>query len=130
MQQALKDIFGPMFETMLKSEMDHHLGYSSNEKGQKSIGNRHNGYGKKTVKTSTGEVELEVPRTRDDSFEPQVIPKRQRDVSAIENKVIAMYSRGMSQRDISCTIEDIYGFSVSHEMVSNITDHVLTELEE
>ncbi|UOQ48656.1 IS256 family transposase [Gracilibacillus caseinilyticus] len=130
MQNALKDIFGPMFETMLKDEMDHHLGYSSNEKGQKNTENRRNGYGKKTVKTSTGEVELEVPRDRDGSFEPQVIPKRQRDVSAIENKVISMYARGMSQRDISSTIEDIYGFSVSHEMVSNITDHVLTELEE
>lgn len=130
MQNALKDIFGPMFEAMLKGEMNHHLGYDSNDKREKSTENRRNGYGKKTVKTSTGEVQIEVPRDRDGSFEPQLIPKRKRDVSEIEDKVIAMYARGMSQRDISSTIEDIYGFSVSHEMVSNITDTVLPELEE
>lgn len=130
MQNALKDIFGPMFEAMLKGEMNHHLGYDSNDKGEKSTPNRRNGYGKKTLKTSAGEVEIAVPRDRDSSFEPQIIPKRQRDVSEIEDKVIAMYARGMSQRDISSTIEDIYGFSVSHEMVSDITDTVLPDLEE
>ncbi len=130
MQNALKDIFGPMFESMLKGEMNYHLGYDSNDKGEKSTDNRRNGYGKKTLNTSVGEVEIEVPRDRDGSFEPQIIPKRKKDVSEIENKVIAMYARGMSQRDISSTIEDIYGFSVSHEMVSDITDTVLTDLEE
>ncbi|SFB15591.1 Transposase, Mutator family [Lentibacillus halodurans] len=130
MQNALKDIFGPMFESMLKGEMNHHLGYESNDKAEKEIENRRNGYGDKTVKTSSGEVAIQVPRDRDGSFDPKLIPKRQKDVSAIENKVIAMYARGMSQRDISSTIEDIYGFSVSHEMISDITDSVLPELEE
>ncbi len=130
MQNALKDIFGPMFESMLKGEMNHHLGYDSNDKGEKSTDNRRNGYGKKTLHTSAGEVEIDVPRDRDGSFEPQIIPKRKKDVSEIENKVIAMYARGMSQRDISSTIEDIYGFSVSHEMVSDITDTVLPDLED
>jgi putative transposase len=130
MQNALKDIFGPMFESMLKGEMNHHLGYESNDKGEKETSNRRNGYGKKSVKTTAGEVEIAVPRDRDGSFEPQLIPKRKRDVSAIEDKVISMYARGMSQRDISSTIEDIYGFSVSHEMVSDITDTVLPELDE
>ncbi|WP_212951992.1 transposase, partial [Siminovitchia terrae] len=83
-----------------------------------------------TLKTSAGEVDVKVPRDRDGSFDPQLIPKRKKDVSAIENKVISMYARGMSQRDISTTIEEIYGFSVSHEMISDITDHVLPELEE
>ena len=92
--------------------------------------NRRNGYGSKTLKTSYGEVDIEVPRDRDASFEPTIIPKRQRDVSEIENKVLAMYARGMSQRDISSTIEDIYGFKVSHEMISDITDAVLPEVEE
>src|SRR5699024_2632724 len=114
---------------MLKGEMNTHLGYQSNDKKEKETVNRRNGYGKKTVKTSTGEVDIQVPRDRNGSFEPQLIPKRQRDVSAIEDKVISMYARGMSQRDISSTIEDIYGFSVSHEMVSDITDQVLPELE-
>lgn len=130
MQNALKDIFGPMFEAMLKGEMNHHLGYGSNDKGEKETVNRRNGYGKKIVKTSTGEVEIEVPRDRDGSFEPKIIPKRKKDVSGIEDKVIGMYARGMSQRDISSTIEDIYGFSVSHEMISDITDCVLPELDE
>lgn len=130
MQNALKEIFGPMFESMLKGEMNTHLGYESNDKKEKATGNRRNGYGQKTVKTSTGEVDIQVPRDRDGSFDPQLIPKRQRDVSAIEDKVISMYARGMSQRDISSTIEDIYGFSVSHDMVSDITDQVLPELEE
>jgi putative transposase len=130
MQNALKDIFGPMFEALLKGEMNHHLGYDSNDKGEKVTDNRRNGYGKKTLNTSSGEVEIEVPRDRDGSFEPKIIPKRKKDVSEIEDKVIAMYARGMSQRDISSTIEDIYGFSVSHEMVSDITDTVLPDLEE
>jgi transposase-like protein len=129
-QAALKDIFGPLFESMLKGEMDHHLGYESNNKEAKPTENRRNGYGAKKVKTSYGEVGIEVPRDRDSSFEPKLIEKRQTDVSSIENKVLAMYARGMSQRDISQTIEDIYGFSVSHEMISEITDAILPELEE
>ncbi|MDN6160807.1 MAG: IS256 family transposase [Staphylococcus equorum] len=130
MQDALKDIFGPMFETMLKGEMNHHLGYESNNKQEKETDNRRNGYGKKTIKTSSGALDIEVPRDRDGSFSPELIPKRKTDVSAIENKVISMYARGMSQRDISSTIEDIYGFSVAHDMVSDITDQVLPELDE
>ncbi|UFU00166.1 IS256 family transposase [Radiobacillus kanasensis] len=130
MQNALKEIFGPMFESMLKGEMNHHLGYESNDKNQKDTTNRRNGYGKKTLKTTAGEVDIAVPRDRDGSYEPQLIPKRKKDVSAIEDKVISMYAKGMSQRDISSTIEDIYGFSVSHEMISDITDAVLPELEE
>jgi len=130
MQSALKDIFGPMFEAMLKGEMNHHLGYETNDKGEKESSNRRNGYGKKTLRTSSGEVEISTPRDRDGSFEPRLIPKRQKDVSAIEDKVVSMYARGMSQRDISSTIEDIYGFSVSHDMISDITDSVIPELEE
>ncbi|CEE03052.1 transposase [Caldibacillus thermoamylovorans] len=130
MQNALKDIFGPMFETMLKGELNHHLGYETNDKDEKETENRRNGYGKKTIKTNLGEVDIKVPRDRDGSFRPELIPKRKKDVSAIENKVISMYARRMSQRDISSTIEDIYGFSVSHEMVSDITDQVLPDLEE
>ena len=130
MQNALKDIFGPMFEAMLQGELNHHLGYEAHEKSEKPTDNRRNGYGKKQLKTSMGEVPIRTPRDRDGSFEPTLIPKRKKDVSEIEGKILAMYARGMSQRDISDTIEDIYGFSVSHEMVSDITDVVLQELEE
>lgn len=130
MNDALKDLFGPLFESMLQCEMNNHLGYESNDKGIKQTENRRNGYTKKTLKTSHGEVEIESPRDRDGSFEPVLVPKRKKDVSAIEEKVLAMYARGMSQRDISKTVEDIYGFSVSHEMISDITDAILPELEE
>src|SRR5690625_3330576 len=130
MQNALREIFGPMFETMLKGELNHYLGYESNNKEEKETRNRRNGYGKKTIKTSSGALGINVPRDRDASFNPELIPKRQTDVSAIEDKVISMYARGMSQRDIASTIEDIYGFSVSHDMISDITDTVILELEE
>lgn len=130
MQEAIKEIFGPMFESMLKGEMEHHLGYESNDKGPKSTENRRNGYGEKSVHTTYGDIDIKVPRDCDGSFEPVSIPKRSKDVSAIENKVLAMYARGMNQRDISATIEDIYGFSVSHEMISDITDVILPEVEE
>jgi transposase-like protein len=130
MQNALNDIFGPMFEAMLNGEMDNHLGYRNNDHGAKSTADRRNGYIEKSVRTSQGAVDLKVPRDRDGSFEPQVIPKRSRDVSGIENKVLAMYARGMSQRDIASTIDDIYGFTLSAEKISDITDRVLDELNE
>ena len=130
MQDAIKDIFGPMFEAMLQGEMNNHLGYENNSKEKKETNNRRNGYIDKDVKTSMGEMNIKVPRDRDGSFEPQIIPKRTKDISDIDRKVISMYAKGMSQRDISDTIEDIYGFKVSHEMISQITDCVLEELAE
>ncbi len=130
MQNALKDIFGPMFETMLQGEMSQHLGYENNERREKETTNRRNGYTKKNVKISAGEVEIQVPRDREASFEPKLIPKRQRDVSAIEDKVLSMYAKGLSQRDIAETIEDIYGFEISHETISEITDRVIEQLED
>ena len=75
-------------------------------------------------------MDIKVPRDRDSSFEPQLIPKRQKDVSEIEEKVLAMYAKGMSQRDIAETIEDIYGFEISHDTVSQITDCVLDKLDD
>ena len=129
-QDALKDIFGPMFEAMLQGEMNNHLGYESNDHGIKTTDNRRNGYTNKKVKTSAGEVDIKVPRDRDSSFEPQLIPKRQKDVSEIEEKILAMYAKGMSQRDIAETIENIYGFEISHETLSQITDCVLDKLDD
>ncbi len=130
MHEALKDIFGPMFEAMLQGEMSAHLGYESNGRGEKATTNRRNGYSGKTLKTTAGEVRISVPRDREGSFEPVLIGKRQTDVSAIEDKVLSMYAKGLSQRDIAETIEEIYGFNISHEMISQITDKVLSELEE
>ena len=130
MQDVLKDVFGPLFEKMLQGELNNHLGYDAHSKEPKKHDNRRNGYGNKTLKTSFGKVNIDVPRDREASFEPELIPKRKRDVSDIEGKVLSMYARGMSQCDIAATVEDIYGFDISHEMISDITDAVLPELEE
>ena len=130
MQEAMKDILGSIFEAMLQGEMDERLGYASNDHGSKKTSNRRNGYMPKNVKTSYGEVEIAVPRDRESSFEPQIIPKRTKDVSGIEDKVLSMYARGMSQRDIAETIEEIYGFEISSETISKITDRVLDQVEE
>jgi len=129
-QDALKDVFGPMFEAMLQGEMKSHLGYESNDKNKKEGENRRNGYSTKNIKTTYGKIPIDVPRDRDASFEPQVIPKRTKDISGIEDKVLSMYAKGMSQRDISETIQDIYGFQISHETISEITDSVIEELNE
>lgn len=130
MQEALKDIFGPMFEAMLQGEMDEHLGYESNDRGAKDTDNRRNGYTEKTIKSTMGDIDIRTPRDRDGSFDPLLIPKRSKDVSGIEDKVLAMYARGMSQRDIAETIEDIYGFEISHETISRITDRVIDTAKE
>lgn len=125
MQEALRDIFGPMFEAMLQGEMESHLGYEKNDREAKGTENRRNGYTNKTVKSSMGDIAIRTPRDREGSFEPQIIPKRRKDVSGIEDKVLTMYAKGMSQRDIAETIEEIYGFEISHETISAITDQVI-----
>ena len=94
--------------------MQNHLGYEKNGHSEDST-NTLNGYSQKTLKTSLGEVLIRVPRDRQGPFEPQIVKKHQRDVLSIEGKVLAMYARGMNQRDIIATIEDIYSFQLSHE---------------
>ena len=127
-QDALKTIFGPIFEALLKGELENHLGYSSNNKTLKNNANRRNGSSPKTLKTSIGTVPINGPRDSDGSFEPEIFPKRTTDISSIEGKVLAMYAKGMSQCDISDIIDDIYGFKLSHSQISIITDSVLDEL--
>ena len=129
-QEAMKDIFGPIFEAMLQGEMEAHLGYASNDHGSKETANRRNGYKEKNVRTAYGEITVSVPRDRDGSFEPQIIPKRSRDVSGVDDKVLSMYAKGMSERDIASTVKDIYGFDISHDMISTITDKVLDRVAE
>lgn len=127
-QDVLKQICAPIFESMLKGELENHLCYEKHERTAESD-NYRNGYSKKNIRTSLGELPLKIPRDRQGTFEPQVIKKHQKDISSIEGKVLAMYARGMSQRDIAATIEDIYGFQLSHEQISNITDCVMEEVD-
>ena len=128
-QEALRQILGPTIEAMLRAELDARLGYASNDKSPKATANRRNGYTPKTVRTSAGELEISVPRDRDGSFEPVAVPKGGSDLSDVESRVISMYARGMSQRDIARTVREIYGFSMSAETVSAITDRVWEDLE-
>ncbi|MCR4666388.1 MAG: IS256 family transposase [Desulfovibrio sp.] len=127
---ALKEVFGSIFERVLNAEMTTHLGFNKSEYGEKDTTNRRNGHTKKTVRTTSGEVSLEIPRDRDGTFTPVILPKYKKDVSDLERKVLAMYARGMSQRDISQTINDIYGFELSHEHISTITDLILEDVKE
>lgn len=126
----LKDSFKDMMQEMLEAEMDVSLGYPKNEKGDLLIENKRNGYSPKTVKSQYGEFEVEIPRDRNAEFEPKIIPKYQRDISGIEEKVISLYARGMSTRDIHDQLQDIYGIELSAEMVSKITDRIIPDIKE
>jgi transposase-like protein len=129
-QEALKDLLGGTLQSMLESELDEHLGYEKNAPALEPKENYRNGYKPKRVKTSDGELELRVPQDRKSEFEPQVVPKHKRDISEVERKIIAMYGRGMTTREISEQIEDIYGFEVSAELVSKVTDKLIPQIEE
>ena len=125
-QEALKDLLGDTLKKMLEVELDEHLGY---EKGQKSSStNSRNGFKDKKVRTHYGEVNLSVPQDRESSFEPMVVQKRQKDISRIEQQIISMYARGLTTRQISDQIEEIYGFDVSESFVSNVTNKILPEI--
>lgn len=127
-QEALKDLLSGTLQDMLEKEMDDHLGYDRYERSGKP--NYRNGTKSKTVRSKYGEFQVDVPQDRQSSFEPQVLPKRQKDISSIDDKIIALYAKGMTTRQISEMIEDIYGFEVSEGMVSDITDKLLPRIEE
>ena len=128
LQEALKDLLGDTMEQMLKAELDEHLDY---EYGEKPLSlNTRNGSSKKTVKSSYGNIDLNIPRDREGFFEPQALKKYQKDISNIENQIISMYAKGMTTRDISTHIKEIYGFGISESMVSKITNKILPTIEE
>ena len=113
---------------MLESEMNEHLGYDKYERSEEP--NYRNGTKPKSVRSKYGEFEVDVPQDRQSTFEPQVVPKRKKDISGIEDKIISMYAKGMTTTQISEMVEDIYGFEVSEGMVSDITDKLLPQIEE
>ena len=127
-QDALKDLLSGTLKEMMETEMDDHLGYEKYERSDEK--NYRNGTKSKRVRSKYGEFEVDVPQDRNSSFDPKVLPKRQKDISAIDDKIISMYAKGMTTRQISETIEDIYGFEVSEGMVSDITDKLLPQIEE
>jgi len=117
-------------EHMLKSELSDHLGYDKYSKDGQNSGNNRNGTSRKLIKTPNGELQIEIPRDRNGSYEPIVVPKYQRVVDKIESVVISLYARGMSTRDIEQQIKDIYGVTLSATSISNITEQVLVDVEQ
>ena len=133
-QSELDDFFTKLYkqavENMLKGEMEEHLGYKKHEKLEKKSGNSRNGYSPKTLKTNIGNIPLDVPRDRDASFDPVIVPKHQRMSARIEQAIITMYSKGMTTRDIEETIREIYGIEVSESSISSITSVVLEDIKQ
>ena len=124
-QEMLKDLLGETLQGMLEAEMDDHLGYSKYDYKNKETDDSRNGYSPKTVTSSMGTIDLDIPRDRKGEFEPQIVKKNQTDISNIEDQVLSMYAKGMTTRDISTHLRDVYGVEASAEMISRMTDRIL-----
>lgn len=129
-QDMLKTLFKGTIEAMLEAEMEEHLGYEKHSVLGNNTGNSRNGYGRKTIKSELGETEIVIPRDRNGEFEPQVIEKRQTRTDDLENRVLAMYAKGMSTRDIEDHLREIYGVEASASMISRITDKIMPAVTE
>ena len=127
---VITQMLGTAINAMLETERDDHLGYPPYAVHGRKSGNSRNGYSKKTVQSSRGPVELDVPRDRDGSFTPAVVPKHKQVLEEIEDKVLALYARGMSTRDISSQLEELYGTEVSATLISQMTDRILPVMHE
>lgn len=127
-QDALKDLLGGTIKEMMEAEMDEHLGY---EKSQRSDSDDYrNGYKSKRINSRYGSMDIQVPQDRRSTFDPQIVKKRQKDISDIDQKIISMYAKGMTTRQISDTLEDIYGFAASEGFISDVTDKILPQIED
>ncbi len=121
----IKRLLGGMIEKMLEAEMEDHLGYDKHNSKGIGTGNSRNGKTSKTVLSSQGPLNIQVPRDRNGEFSPVVVKKREKDISSFDDKIISMYAKGMSVRDIQSHVEDIYGAKISPTTVSNITDKIM-----
>ena len=130
-QDALKDLLGGTIKEMMEAEMDDHLGYEKSERTDRTLQDDYrNGTKRKQVNTSYGSMTIDVPQDRNSTFQPQVVKKRQKDISNIDQKIISMYAKGMTTRQISDTLMDIYGFEASEGFISDVTDKLLPQIEE
>ena len=126
----LQEVFKEAVQEMLQAELDNHLGYERNAPDASTFSNSRNGKNLKKVKSKLGDLSIEVPRDRDSSFEPQIIPKRKRVLEEIEDHVLTLYSHGMSTRDIESAIKDLYGVDMSEAHISHITDRIIEHIEQ
>ena len=130
LQDVLRDLTKEVIETLHEGELTDHLGYKKNEQTKSEDKNYRNGFSGKKVKSYTGEIDLSLARDRNGTFDPKVVKKHQKDITGIETKVISMYAKGMTNRDISQHIFDMYGYELSAETISNITDTVVEKAKE
>ena len=119
-----------LVERAMAAELSEHLGYEHGEAPPGGTGNARNGMTPKTIHTGHGSVRIEQPRDRQGSFEPQIVPKHQRRLAGFDDKIIAMYGRGMSVRDIQAHVRELYGVEVGHDLISRVTDAVLEDVRE
>ena len=129
-KDMLKDLMSGTIQTMLEAEIEHELGYAKNSVSEKNTSNSRNGYSKKTVRSEYGNINLDIPRDRNAEFEPQIIPKYQREITGIEGQILSLYAKGMSSRDIEEHLNNLYGIDVSPSMISKITDKIIPEIRE
>ena len=125
----LKELTKRLAERALEAEMTAHLGYEAHARVGRGSGNSRNGKSRKTVQSEAGQFEIQVPRDREGSFEPQLVPKRQRRLEGFDEKIIALYARGQSTREIQAQLEELYGVEVSPALISTVTEAVREELE-
>ena len=126
----LKELTKRLLEKAMESELTHHLGYEKHSPAGKKSGNSRNGKSSKTLKGDFGEMPIEVPRDRNGDFNPQIIPKHQTRFSGFDDKIISMYARGMTTRDIQDHLQEIYGVEVSPDLISTVTDAVINDVKE
>jgi putative transposase len=125
-----KQLKKALLERALGAELSEHLGYEKGDPAGKGTGNSRNGYSDKTVLTEDGEVELAVPRDRNGSFEPLIVPKGERRLDGFDDRIISLYARGMTVREIQGHLQELYGVGVSPDLISRVTDAVLEEVRE
>ncbi len=130
LEEFLRDLYKEGVQQMLKAEMDEHLGYEKHSPSGVNSGNSRNGTNKKTLKTSVGDIPIEVPRDRNAEFDPIIVPKHQTISEKIEQAIVGMYSRGMTTRDIEEQVREIYGIEVSETTVSNLTGKMVETIKE
>jgi putative transposase len=119
-----------LVERAMEAELSEHLGYEHGQAPPGGTGNAGNGFSEKTVHTEHRSVRIEQPRDRRGSFEPQIVPKHQRRFHGFDEKIVAMYARGMSVRDIQAHLRELYGVEVGHDLISRVTDAVLDDVRE
>ena len=129
-EELLNELTKKVLERALDTEMTHHLGYEPGDPEGRGTGNSRNGKNTKTVQTMSGPVDVSVPRDRNGSFEPVIVPKRARRLGNLNTAILSLYSRGMTTRDIEEHLKEVYGTEVSRELISNITDVVVDEIKE